>query len=140
VVVEVPRGGFIKRKSDGAVDFVSPFPCPYNYGSILDTSAPDGEPVDAIVLGPAVPVGTEIDGTVRAAIGFVDGGVFDPKVVCASHPLTGPERRKVARFFRIYALFKRGIHAMRTEDGMMVGRTVSTGWLPLESARHASHS
>lgn len=134
VVIEVPRGGFVKRRADGSVDFVSPFPCPYNYGSIVGTRAADGEPVDAIVLGPPLRHGQEVETTVRAAIGFVDAGVFDPKVVCAEHPLTRQERRQVARFFRRYALFKRGIHALRAKPGCMVGRTVSAGWLPLETA------
>ena len=30
VVIEIPRGSFLKRGSDGQVDFVSPFPCPFN--------------------------------------------------------------------------------------------------------------
>jgi inorganic pyrophosphatase len=135
VVIEVPRGGFIKRRSDGSFDFISPLPCPYNYGSLIGTRASDGEPVDALVLGPPLRHGDEVEVTVRAAIGFVDAGVFDPKVICADHPLTRQERRKVARFFRRYALFKRGINALRTEPGSMGGRTVSTGWLPLETAR-----
>jgi inorganic pyrophosphatase len=33
VVIEVPRGSFIKRGSTGHVDFISPLPCPFNYGS-----------------------------------------------------------------------------------------------------------
>ena len=32
VVIEIPRWSFLKRGSSGGVDFVSPFPCPYNYG------------------------------------------------------------------------------------------------------------
>ena len=34
VCIEIPRGSFIKRGSSGELDFVSPFPCPFNYGSI----------------------------------------------------------------------------------------------------------
>ena len=33
-VVEVPRGSFLKRGSTGKVDFISPVPCPFNYGSV----------------------------------------------------------------------------------------------------------
>ena len=39
VVVEIPRGSFLKRGSSGRVDFVSPLPCPFNYGSVPDISA-----------------------------------------------------------------------------------------------------
>ena len=34
VVIEIPRGSFLKRGSTGHVDFVSPLPCPFNYGSV----------------------------------------------------------------------------------------------------------
>jgi inorganic pyrophosphatase len=34
VVIEVPRGSFLKRGSTGHVDFISPLPCPFNYGSV----------------------------------------------------------------------------------------------------------
>ena len=34
VVIEVPRGGFLKRGSSGSIDFVSPLPCPFNYGAV----------------------------------------------------------------------------------------------------------
>ena len=33
VVIEIPRGSFLKRGSSGRIDFVSPLPCPFNYGS-----------------------------------------------------------------------------------------------------------
>jgi hypothetical protein len=31
VVIEVPRGSFVKRGSSGSIDFISPLPCPFNY-------------------------------------------------------------------------------------------------------------
>jgi len=34
VVIEVPRGSFLKRGSSGHIDFVSPLPCPFNYGAV----------------------------------------------------------------------------------------------------------
>ncbi len=33
-VIEVPRGSFVKRGSRGEFDFLSPLPCPFNYGSV----------------------------------------------------------------------------------------------------------
>ncbi|KAA0206076.1 hypothetical protein EDM68_03655 [Candidatus Uhrbacteria bacterium] len=50
--IEVPRGGFVKRGPDGRVDFVSPVPCPFNYGSAIGYWSADGDPTDVIVLGP----------------------------------------------------------------------------------------
>ena len=34
IVIEIPRGSFLKRGSRGRVDFVSPLPCPFNYGAV----------------------------------------------------------------------------------------------------------
>ena len=42
VVVEVPKGSFVKRLPDGAVDYVGPMPSPFNYGSVPAIPAPDG--------------------------------------------------------------------------------------------------
>jgi len=39
VVIEIPRRSFLKRGSTGHIDFVSPLPCPFNYGSVPHTSA-----------------------------------------------------------------------------------------------------
>ncbi|HPF59134.1 MAG TPA: hypothetical protein PK820_10110 [Candidatus Competibacteraceae bacterium] len=33
-VIEIPLGSFPKRGSAGQLDFVSPFPCPFHYGSV----------------------------------------------------------------------------------------------------------
>ena len=42
VVIEVPRGSFLKRGSTGRVDFISPLPCPFNYGSVPGYIGLDG--------------------------------------------------------------------------------------------------
>lgn len=44
IVVEVPKGSFVKRTPEGAVDFVAPLPSPFNYGSVPSVPAPDGKP------------------------------------------------------------------------------------------------
>jgi len=59
VVIEIPRGSFLKRGSSGRIDFVSPLPCPFNYGSVPDYLGLEGDLLDALVLGPAV-AGTRI--------------------------------------------------------------------------------
>lgn len=43
IVVEVPKGSFVKRLPHGAVDYVGPVPCPFNYGSVPAIPAPDGK-------------------------------------------------------------------------------------------------
>ena len=49
VVVEVPRGSFLKRGSTGHVDFISPLPCPFNYGSVPSHIGQEGDLLDALV-------------------------------------------------------------------------------------------
>src|SRR3569833_1909335 len=51
VIIDVPLGGFVNRTDDGAIDFVSPAPCPFNYGSVPDTISGDGVWLVAVVLG-----------------------------------------------------------------------------------------
>jgi inorganic pyrophosphatase len=136
VRIEVPRGSFVKRTPRGALDFVSPLPCPYNYGSVvgpdgsLDTAArgSDGDPLDALVLGPRLAAGRLVATTVRAVFGFCDAGVEDPKLVCSDAPLSAAERAGVERFFALYAWLKRAVHRVRGE----AGPTRALGWLAYE--------
>lgn len=58
VVIEVPRGSFLKRGSTGRIDFVSPLPCPFNYGYVPDYIGGEGDYLDAVVLGPRLPLGS----------------------------------------------------------------------------------
>ncbi len=124
-MIEVPRGGFVKRRPDGSRDFVAPLPCPYNYGSVLDTLAPDGDPLDAIVLGPRLQRGEIVAFPLRAVMGFLDGGVQDPKLVCSFAVLTDAERRGIERFFAVYAGFKRVLNFVRGAGSP----TRAVGWL-----------
>ena len=48
VVIEVARGGFVKRGSSGRVDFISPWPCPFNYGSVPTLLGLDGDLLAAV--------------------------------------------------------------------------------------------
>jgi len=117
VVIEVSRGSFAKRKGDGRIDFVSPLPSPYNYGSIPGIVADDGDELDALVLGPRLPAGIVIVSPVRDVVRFIDGGVADPKVVCSAQPLTAAQRAGIERFFTVYAWFKRGLAVVRGSTG-----------------------
>lgn len=130
VVIEVARGSFVKRRPSGSVDFVSPLPCPYNYGSILGTLGDDGDPLDAIVLGPRQPYGLQVRVCVFGCIEFVDAGVSDPKWVCGSGSLQPSDKAGVQRFFQVYARFKRVLYTLRRGS---VGRTACLGWVPPQS-------
>jgi len=103
VVIEVPRGSFTKRRPDGRVHFVAPFPSPFNYGSVLDTLAPDGDPFDALVLGRRLPIGAKTRGIVQGIVDFLDHDVADPKLVVSPMPLRRRDRVLIETFFRVYA-------------------------------------
>lgn len=112
-VVEAPRFSWIKRRSDGRIDFVSPIPCPYNYGSVPGRVADDGDPLDAVILGPRLPAGARVRRRVVGVIDFVDDGAGDPKVILAEAALTAGERRGLWAFFAIYSRFKRVLARLR---------------------------
>lgn len=129
VLVETSRWGFIKRRADGSVDFISPVPCPYNYGCIPGLDSGDGDPLDVIILGPRLPRGERRRMRVVGLIAFVDGGCGDPKVVCSPRPLRAYERAGLELFFRVYAPFKWVLHLLRGQ----ARETRFVGWLPLGS-------
>lgn len=124
VVIEVPRGSFLKRGSTGRVDFVSPLPCPFNYGSVPIYLGLEGDLLDAVVLGPRLPPGTRIRVKARGAVTLSDRGMSDDKLICSDQPLSPSERRKVLRFFRFYARCKGLLNVWRRRPG----RNACEGW------------
>jgi len=120
VIIEVPRGSFVKRTPSGAIDFVTPMPSPFNYGSVegLPCSA-DGDPPDALVLGPRLVLGTALMVTSWGAVDFIDAGDHDPKFICT----LGTRPRaidwwRVRTFFMVYAQFKAGLNRARGRRGV----------------------
>ena len=106
VVIEIPRGSFVKRDGSGRVDFVSPLPCPYNYGSVHQYIGGDGDFLDAVVMGPRLPVGSVVQVTAYGAVGLSERYMSDDKLICAVQPINAYERRNIVWFFQLYALFK----------------------------------
>lgn len=127
VVIEVPRGGFVKRDVDGRVDYVSPLPCPFNYGSVPGTLAADGAPIDAVVPGERLAAGCRLELPVVGWVDFIDAGVDDPKWVCSREPLTHLEARVVAAFFRAYGPIKGALNRIRGISGRTACRGVHLG-------------
>ena len=124
MLVEVPRGSFIKRGSTGRVDFVSPLPCPYNYGSVPNYIGLEGDLLDAVVLGPRLPLGTRTRVRAWGAVTLIDRGMADDKLICSRDPLTPRQRTDVLRFFHFYARCKRLLNICRGRPG----RTECEGW------------
>jgi inorganic pyrophosphatase len=134
ILVESPRWSLVKRRADGSVDFISPLPCPYNYGCIPGLQSGDGDPLDVVVLGPRLHRGERVRVPVVGVIKFLDAGCADPKVICSTRPLRPVDKAGLAAFFRTYALFKRGLHLVRGQGG---GDTRYLGWLADFTARPA---
>lgn len=104
VEIEVPRGGFVKREAGRGVEYVSPLPCPFNYGCVPGQIGEDGDPVDAVVLGPRLATGTRVDTTPWLRVLFVDDGAQDDKLVCGPTPPTAADRALLSSFFALYAV------------------------------------
>lgn len=130
VIIEVPRGCFLKRGSTGRIDFVSPLPCPYNYGSVPDYLGLDGDLLDAVVLGPRLPLGTRVCARAWGAVTFIDRGMKDDKLICSHHAPDAQERAAILRFFRFYAKCKAILNMWRRRPG----RNACEGWF---DASHA---
>ena len=130
VVIEVPRGSFLKRGSSGRIDFVSPLPCPFNYGAVPGLLGLEGDLLDALVLGPRLPLGTRLQVRAWGAITLMDRGLIDDKLVCSAEPVTARQRAQVLRFFRFYARCKALLNAVRRRPG----RNACEGWIEADFA------
>jgi inorganic pyrophosphatase len=130
VVIEVPRGSFLKRGSTGRIDFVSPLPCPFNYGSVPIYLGLEGDLLDAVVLGPRLPLGTRVRVKAWGAVTLTDRGMMDDKLICGDKAPSASEQRKVLRFFRFYAKCKGLLNALRRRPG----RNACEGWCGADRA------
>lgn len=124
VTIEVPRGSFLKRGLGGQVDFVSPLPCPFNYGAVEDYIGLEGDLLDAVVLGPRLPFGTRVSVTAFGAIGLTDRGMYDDKLICSTWSVSAEQRDRLLAFFRFYARCKGLMNFVRGRPG----RNACEGW------------
>lgn len=124
VVIEIPRGSFLKVGTTGQVDFVSPLPCPFNYGSVPDYIGLEGDLLDALVLGPRLAAGTRVRVHAFGAVGMSERGMYDDKLVCAHAPPGPWARRGVLGFFHFYARCKGVLNLWRRRPGF----TRCEGW------------
>jgi inorganic pyrophosphatase len=134
VVVEIPCGSFRKVGSSGQLDFLSPLPCPVNYGSVPGLLGLEGDLLDAVVLGPRLAAGCRVRVLAYGAVGLHDRGLYDDKLICTLRPLSLAEqrrwRRRMLRFFALYAIAKRLLNAWRGRPG----RTAAAGWVEADVA------
>lgn len=130
VVIEIPRGSFLKRGSTGSLDFISPLPCPFNYGSVPDYIGLEGDLLDALVLGARLPRGTFLRTRAWGAVTLTDRGMCDDKLVCCDRRPSAAECEAVVRFFHFYARCKGLLNLWRGRPG----RNGCDGWLDAAEA------
>jgi inorganic pyrophosphatase len=116
--VEIPRGErrkweFDMRANTRVVDRVMPESVggyPVNYGFVPQTVSYDGDPFDALVLGPPLAGGELVRGVIVGLMYMEDEKGIDSKVVLSSarsdgrptDALTAADRRAIAEYFRRY--------------------------------------
>ena len=124
LLIEIPRWSFSKRTSSGKLDFVSPFPCPFNYGRATALAGADGDPLDIVMLGPRLPRGTKVKVPIVGAVQFIDRGIADDKLICGTRPIGHVKRFWILAFFRFYAQCKKLLYLFRR----LSGPTYCAGW------------
>ena len=115
--IEIPRGELRKfeldmRANARAVDRVMPraLAYPVNYGIVPQSVFYDGDPFDALVLGPALPGGQFVRGIIVGVMYMEDEKGIDSKVVLSvpdangkpRHPLTDEVKRTIGDYFHRY--------------------------------------
>ena len=125
VTIEVPRGSFLKRGSTGHIDFVSPLPCPFNYGAVPTHVGLDEDLLDAVVLGPRLRLGSRIRVPAWGAVTLTDRGMSDDKLICSARAIGPAEQHRILAFFRFYARCKGLLNALRHRPG----RNACDGWI-----------
>jgi inorganic pyrophosphatase len=121
--IEIPRGGkqkfeFDMKANARAVDRVMPdaLAYPVNYGIVPQSVFYDGDPFDALVLGPALPGGTFVRGVIVGVMYMEDEKGIDSKVVLSvpdaegkpRHALTDEDKRVIGDYFKRYKLHEPG--------------------------------
>ena len=116
--VEISRGDrrkweFAMDANARAIDRIMPEHIggyPVNYGFVPQTISYDGDPFDALVLGPPIPGGRVVRGVIVGLMLMEDEKGWDAKVVLSvpgpgtapRHQLTDRDREDIASYFRRY--------------------------------------
>jgi inorganic pyrophosphatase len=123
--IEIPRGDRRKFEFDikanaRALDRMIPADIggyPVNYGFVPQTISYDGDPFDALVLGPPLKGGAMVHGVIVGVMFMEDEKGLDSKVVLSltgadgrpRHELSERERREIGGFFERYKLNQPGL-------------------------------
>lgn len=116
--IEIARGDRRKWELDmganaRAIDRVLPEVVggyPVNYGFVPQTVSYDGDPFDALVLGPPLSGGAIVGGVIVGLMHMTDEKGLDSKVVLSAvgsggqplHALSASEKQRIGEFFKFY--------------------------------------
>lgn len=123
-VTEIPAGGIIKYETDAKTGFIiadrfqsMPVAYPANYGSLTQSLAGDGDPLDVVFYtrAPLAP-GTLVKLRPIGVLKMIDGGETDDKIVAVPASKIDPtyddiktisdlpkiEQQRLEAFFRVY--------------------------------------
>ena len=105
-------------------DFVSPLPCPFNYGAVPTLLGLEGDLLDALVLGPRLRFGAHTRVKAWGAVTLTDRGMSDDKLICSDRRPSPADIQDVLRFFRFYTKCKGLLNLLRRRPG----RNACDGW------------
>ena len=117
IIIETPKFGFVKRKDNGSIDYISPIPSLFNYGSVPNTEGADGDREDAILLGRRRKFDEVIEADVQGVVKFWDKGEYDPKHILGEKPPIFTERVVLRLFFGVFSLAKKLLNFARRKKG-----------------------
>jgi len=125
--VEISRGDrrkweFNMRANERAIDRLIPESVggyPVNYGMVPQTVSYDGDPFDALVIGPPIEGGKTVRGIVVGLMYMEDEKGLDSKVVLSLlgaggqplHELTAGDRLRIAEYFKRYKEHEAGAYS-----------------------------
>jgi inorganic pyrophosphatase len=144
VVVEIPKGSVNKYEYDAALNvfrldrtLYSPIHYPGDYGFVPSTVAPDGDPLDALVLVESASFsGCVIEARALGLLAMVDQGVEDLKLLCV--PTEDPRQETVQNFNDIEPHRLREIEYFFGIYKELEGKQTETrGWRSANEARRA---
>ena len=107
IIIETPKGSFVKRNEQGNADFISPLPCPFNYGRIKGEIGGDGDPLDGLLLGRTRKIRDEVCTKVIGCVRFIDEDLQDDKWILSEKKATKIQKGMIVGFFGIYVQAKR---------------------------------
>jgi inorganic pyrophosphatase len=145
VVVEIPQGSAVKYELDketGAVVvdrfLFTPMAYPAAYGFVPGTLSDDGDPVDALVLVPAIVVpGAVIRCRPIGVLFMEDEAGTDEKIICVPHNKVHPLYEEVFAVTDLAPIVRETIkHFFETYKDLEPGKWVKVGgWGTADQAR-----